>query len=63
MAEDQHAGSSMIAPADPGRRIESIDLVRGFALLGILAMNVAVFVAPFAAYQNPTAVFDYEGLN
>lgn len=57
------ADHTLTAPAEPGDRIESIDVVRGFALLGILAMNVSVFAAPFAAYQNPTVVFPFEGLN
>ena len=44
-------------------RIESIDVLRGFALLGILVMNVQAFAMPGAAYFNPTAFGDLEGAN
>ena len=36
-------------------RILALDLLRGFAVLGILVMNVQGFAEIFAAYQNPTA--------
>ena len=38
-------------------RIESIDVLRGFALLGILMMNIAMFSMPFMAYFSPN-VYD-----
>ena len=48
----------------PGKaRIDSIDVLRGFALLGILVMNVQLFAMPDAAYYNPTAYGDLEGAN
>jgi len=31
-----------------------LDVLRGFAVLGILAMNIAAFSGPFAGYFNPT---------
>jgi uncharacterized protein len=34
-------------------RIESIDVLRGVAVLGILAMNIYAFAMPFSAYYNP----------
>jgi uncharacterized protein len=46
---------SEVAPVDERRRIKSLDVVRGFALLGILAVNAAYFAAPMQAAQNPTA--------
>jgi uncharacterized protein len=49
------------APA-PGR-IQSIDVLRGFALLGILVMNVQSFAMPEAAYFIPTAYGDFSGAN
>ncbi len=42
-----------VAPVAEGRRIKSLDVVRGLALLGILAVNAAYFAAPMQAAQNP----------
>ena len=36
------------------QRIVAIDVLRGFALLGILLMNMASFAMPSVAYYNPT---------
>jgi uncharacterized protein len=44
----------LAAPVRQTQRYASIDVLRGFALLGILAMNVMIFAMPMAAYQNPT---------
>ena len=41
-------------PVVEGARIDSIDVLRGFALLGILVMNIQLFAMPEAAYYNPT---------
>jgi len=46
-----------------GDRIESIDVLRGFALLGILVMNIQSFSMIMAAYENPTAYGNLEGAN
>ena len=53
-----HAG-----PVVETARIDAIDVLRGFALLGILVMNVQSFAMPQAAYFNPTAYGDLEGAN
>ena len=37
------------------KRIVAIDLLRGFALLGILLMNIMSFAMPDIAYFNPQA--------
>ncbi len=42
------------APTAPAERIESIDVVRGFALLGILLLNILAFALPFRAYMDPS---------
>ena len=48
-------------PVADKERIESLDVLRGFALLGILAMNIRAMAAPFGAYMTPSAFFPYEG--
>ena len=57
------AESTDAAPVAAGARIDAIDVLRGFALLGILVMNVQAFAMPGAAYFNPTAYGDLEGAN
>ena len=39
----------------PGERIASLDIVRGVAVMGILAMNIVAFADVPAAYFNPLA--------
>ncbi len=51
------------APVAPIERIQSLDLLRGFAILGILIMNIQSYSMPSAAYMNPTAYGDLTGLN
>src|SRR5262245_1554390 len=49
------------APVSSRDRIETLDVLRGFALLGILAMNIRAMAAPLSAYMYPYALFDYLG--
>lgn len=51
------------APVDLSERIESLDVLRGFAVLGILIMNIQSFSMIGAAYANPTAYGDLSGAN
>lgn len=44
-------------------RIEGIDLLRGFALLGLPTMNIITFSMPISAYFNPTSFSDTNFLN
>ena len=37
------------------QRIATLDIVRGVAVMGILAMNIVAFAMPFQAYMNPFA--------
>lgn len=46
---------SEAAPVAETRRIKSLDVMRGFAVLGILAVNAAYFSAPWQAAMNPAS--------
>lgn len=52
-----------IIATSPEERILSIDLLRGFAVLGILIMNIQNFSMIGAAYINPAAFGDLNGIN
>ncbi len=43
------------APVAEAHRIKSLDVMRGFAVLGILAVNAAYFSAPWQAAMNPAS--------
>jgi uncharacterized protein len=51
------------APVSSTQRLETLDVLRGFALLGILAMNIRIMAGPFGAYMYPLAMFEYAGAN
>jgi len=51
------------APTTTTERIRSLDVLRGFALLGILIINIQSFSMPGAAYLNPSSFGDFEGIN
>lgn len=53
----------MTAHPSEQQRIVSLDVLRGFALLGILLMNIQSFSMPGAAYLNPYAYGDMNGVN
>ncbi|HEV2865833.1 MAG TPA: DUF418 domain-containing protein [Allosphingosinicella sp.] len=44
----------MTAATQTGR-IAQLDIIRGVAVMGILAMNIVAFAMPFQAYMNPLA--------
>ena len=48
-------------PVSGSARIDALDVLRGFALLGILAVNIQLFAMPAAAYFNPTVFGDLQG--
>ena len=51
MGEGENGMETQATPT----RYESLDAIRGVAVMGILAMNIVAFAAPFAAYVNPVA--------
>jgi len=51
------------APVEAVERVEALDTVRGFALLGILLMNICSFGMPSAAEGNPTVWGGATGAN
>ncbi|MGZ8352426.1 MAG: DUF418 domain-containing protein [Allosphingosinicella sp.] len=46
----------MTAATEAPPRIATLDIVRGVAVMGILAMNIVGFALPFQAYMNPAAL-------
>ncbi|UCG85447.1 MAG: DUF418 domain-containing protein [Gemmatimonadota bacterium] len=52
-----------LAPTPQSQRIESLDVLRGFAVLGILVMNIGAFSMPAATYFDPTVYGDLSGAN
>ncbi|GAA0540085.1 DUF418 domain-containing protein [Halorubrum ejinorense] len=50
-------------PTPPSERITSLDALRGFALLGILVINIRVFSMPEATLLNPNVYGDFTGAN
>jgi uncharacterized protein len=50
-----------VAPVSAAERLFAVDALRGFALLGILAMNIVAFGWPSAAYINPYRGGGFEG--
>ena len=50
-------------PVTESQRIRSIDTLRGFALLGILLLNIIAFSGPLATYYDPSANNGISGLN
>ena len=55
--------SSLYQPINLKNRIHSLDLIRGFAVLGILIMNITSFSQINMAYMNPTIGAGLEGYN
>jgi uncharacterized protein len=52
-----------VEPVSATERFFAVDALRGFALLGILAMNIVGFAWPMAAYGNPFRGGGFEGLD
>jgi uncharacterized protein len=60
------ANGAVAASVEPSlrarrERVVAIDVLRGFALLGILVMNIQAFAMPIAAYFNPFVYGAFDG--
>lgn len=55
--------STSLHPTLGKERIQSLDILRGIAILGILIMNVQSFAMPGSAYLNPSSFGDLTGIN
>lgn len=56
-------GRPSIGPVQGAERIQSLDVLRGVAVLGILVMNIQCFSMIMAAYINPTTYGSLDGVN
>lgn len=59
----EESSQPRLDPVAVSERFDTVDLLRGFALLGILAMNIVFFGWPGPAYDNPTRGGGFEGLD
>ncbi len=55
------SGAQPAAPLSFAERIHALDTTRGFAVLGILIMNIWSFAGPQAIYDYPVAAMDWGG--
>ncbi|MBU7580961.1 MAG: DUF418 domain-containing protein [Porphyrobacter sp.] len=55
------APAPAIAPVTAAQRIDTLDFIRGIAVMGILAANIVAFGQPFEAYMYPTAFLTEAG--
>ena len=55
--------SEQSVPTSSTDRIMALDIMRGFALFGILLLNITGFGLVWAAYANPAVMGGHEGIN
>jgi uncharacterized protein len=53
MAENDTVSRPSMTPVQQGERIQIVDILRGFALFGILLVNMAIFSRPFQSIVLP----------
>ena len=64
VVDDTAAPEPKSAPVSTAQRIETLDMLRGFAVLGILAVNAMSFVWPFGVEGSTNAApFEQGGAN
>jgi len=54
------ATGTKLAPLEANDRLFSLDVVRGLAVLGILAVNTVTFAWPSEVYGNPSLQPDFD---
>lgn len=52
---DNGHAAGPVAPIAASQRIDTLDFIRGIAVMGILAANIVAFGQPFEAYMYPSA--------
>lgn len=52
-----------VKPTQSNERILSLDVLRGFAILGLLPMNIQVFSMIGITYMNPLTYGNFQGIN
>ncbi len=62
-ASEEAPPAPPLKPATGSDRFVAVDVLRGVAVLGILAMNIYAFTMPFIAYQNPLLYGGSTGLD
>jgi uncharacterized protein len=63
VTEEKPQTAPRAEPVAGAQRYYSVDVLRGFALLGILAMNIVSFGFPGVAYGNPMRGGGFEGFD
>lgn len=58
---DSVVDEKRVAPANAQERIDSLDFIRGLAVMFILAANIVAFGQPFSAYMYPTSFLTEHG--
>lgn len=61
MSQAQNVSAGPIGPVARHERIQSLDVARGVAVLGILLMNIWAFAGPQAWFDYPFAIADRAG--
>jgi len=61
--EPEADSEAFARPVTQRERIQTIDIVRGVALMGILFMNMSSFSGPLEMYQNPLSVGNHRTYN
>ena len=61
--DNNHFKALKYQPVSKSERLQSMDILRGVALLGILMINIEDFASPWQNLFNPTLSFEFTGSN